>query len=410
MSQDIWDTIVPSSTSGNQLATYLNDFKDAVVSGFSGTSRPSELQEHGYWVDTTDQVGLGLVYFMFYDGTQDILVFTINMSTGSLVVPESESLMRIVQNSDDAVGPTLEFFKRRASGNGQAQSGDVAGNLDFNARSTDSELTIAQIQGIAAEAITNTQQGSYLVFKVSNIASGAMSEAMRLLNSNLGMGVTLPTEKIHIEGNVRSEKTSADAVGPKHYLKKKRIATNGQVLNNDLVGTLSFLSTDQLGADVEVAQIEVKASEDTTTTGQGTTLTIRTKPIGSTTFRDSIVIKNGDLENGGTETQFTIANNQVAFADVTGLLFDSAINNGGVFEFIIERDTSTEYFIESGTIRVTRDTDASDWLLSLESSHDDAGVTLDITATGQVQFKSTNMGGTGYVGTLTIKNLVKFAT
>ena len=53
MSSSIWGTIVPSTTSGNQLAVYLNDFKAAVVSGFSGTSRPAQLEAGGYWIDTT---------------------------------------------------------------------------------------------------------------------------------------------------------------------------------------------------------------------------------------------------------------------------------------------------------------------------------------------------------------------
>ena len=72
MSQGIYDDINPSTTSGTELATLLNDMKDATVSGFSGTSRPANLQAGGYWVDTTNDPTSW--DFMLYDGTTDITI------------------------------------------------------------------------------------------------------------------------------------------------------------------------------------------------------------------------------------------------------------------------------------------------------------------------------------------------
>ena len=81
MSQNIFSNINPSATSGNDLATILNDFKDAVASGFSGTARPANLQAGGYWVDTTLAPTPDFLWkYMMWTGTTDILVFTLNIN------------------------------------------------------------------------------------------------------------------------------------------------------------------------------------------------------------------------------------------------------------------------------------------------------------------------------------------
>ena len=90
MSQNVFSTINPATTSGTQLATLLVDFKNALMSGLSGTSRPSQLTQGGFWIDTTD-IGSPnfLMKFKLYDGTADNLVFSVNISTGQIVLSGS---------------------------------------------------------------------------------------------------------------------------------------------------------------------------------------------------------------------------------------------------------------------------------------------------------------------------------
>lgn len=295
MSQDIYNNIVPSSTSGNQLAEYLNDFKDAVVTGFSGTSRPANLQAGGYWIDTTD-TGSGFWDYKMYDGTQDILIFTINMNTGSVVLPAGEDLVRIVKSSNDAVAPQIQFYKRRIAGDGQTEAADAVGEIEFNARNDAStEVTIARIRAVAQEDITATQQGSYIAFEASTLAAAAYSEIMRLIDGKVGIGVTAPSESLHVAGHGKFQRVTNDAVGAQVKLKKARVASLGQVVNNDVVSLISAYSTDDTGAEIEVAQIEVKASQNHTGANQGSTFTIRTKVDNTSTFVDSLVIQNGVL-------------------------------------------------------------------------------------------------------------------
>ena len=93
MSQAIWDSIVPTITSGNQLATLLNNFKDAVVSGLSGATRPSQLQAGGTWVDTSADAS-GIWKFRLYDGSQDVEVFTINKTDEIVALHEAMFLLK----------------------------------------------------------------------------------------------------------------------------------------------------------------------------------------------------------------------------------------------------------------------------------------------------------------------------
>ena len=103
------------------------------------------------------------------------------------------------------------------------------------------------------------------------------------------------------------------------------------------------------------------------------------------------------------ETQATIANNQVAAADVVGLAFDGSEVRGARINYSIYRNTtggSAEELSETGTLRVSFLTVADDWEEPAHDSVGNAGVTFSITSAGQLQYTSTNMAGDNYVGTI----------
>ncbi len=97
------------------------------------------------------------------------------------------------------------------------------------------------------------------------------------------------------------------------------------------------------------------------------------------------------------ETQVTIANNQVAAADVTGLLFSGAAVRSFCADYQIYRNTTaggaTE-LSERGFLLGVFSTVASTWEITSGPAVGDAGVTFTITAAGQVQYTSTNITGT----------------
>ena len=108
MAQTIFSNIDPATKTGTQLATDLNNFKAALLSGLAGATRPDEVTAGGFWVDNaTDQNKL--VLYM-YDGTHDVKVLSIDQPTNKLEletgVPESAER---VKYGDAYVKPGRNF-------------------------------------------------------------------------------------------------------------------------------------------------------------------------------------------------------------------------------------------------------------------------------------------------------------
>jgi hypothetical protein len=268
MSQIIWNEIIPTATSGTQLATILNDFKNAVVSGLSGTSRPTELQAGGNWIDTTND-GIGLWDFKVYTGTTDITLFTLNKNTGTASISSTDTEFEIFKSSSDTEGGLLKFLKERASGT-QVLAGDALGEIDFVGTRNDTvEATQARISVISTDNVTSTTQGSSIVFEAVNTGTAALEEKARLLNGNLGVGTSTPGERIVARGNIKAERVVDSAVGPVFIGRKSRIASSGQVVNADSIIKLQGNSTDSTGAEVQVGSIEMLATQNHSDTARG---------------------------------------------------------------------------------------------------------------------------------------------
>jgi hypothetical protein len=333
MSQGIFSNIVPSTTSGNQLATLLNSFKDAVVSGFSGTSRPSALQAAGYWIDTTNDPTSW--DFKIYTGTLDITVFTMNLTTGLASIANADTLFEIAKISEDSVGPILRFLKQRVSGGGQTKDGDTIAEIQLRGTRDDGvEVTQARIRAFSSNDVTSLQQGAYITFEVTTENGASVAEVMRVIDGRVAIGTTVPDNALHVKGNgARVEKESDDAVGPKVYLEKKRIAGSGQTVTSDVIGTVEYVATDNTGAEVPSVQIEASVRENQTSGAQGSKLVIRNKKTGQSTFTDQITIAQevtvntdlivtGDLTVNGTTTTLNTATLDVEDSNVQ-------VNTGG---------------------------------------------------------------------------------
>ena len=144
MSGAIFSDINPATTSGNDLATLLNSFKDIIASGFSGTTRPVNLVAGGYWIDTTVSTAW---LFKIFDGTDDITVYTINPVTNTVSIAGASGSFSLSQISADAVGPILSFLKKRIATNGQTLVGDSLGEAHFKStRTVMDEITSGDIR------------------------------------------------------------------------------------------------------------------------------------------------------------------------------------------------------------------------------------------------------------------------
>lgn len=110
------------------------------------------------------------------------------------------------------------------------------------------------------------------------------------------------------------------------------------------------------------------------------------------------------LDPLGTERYCAIVNNQTSDANIDGLSFDAEKVSQASVDYLIQRVTTgggaTE-LIESGTFYAAYKPTSEDWVLSDVPST--AGVTLSITADGQVQYTSSNISGTASISKITFR-------
>lgn len=179
MSQTIFTTVDPT-ISGTALATLLNDFKDAVVSGMSGATRPTELDPGGYWVDTSGDPTTWVL--RLWTGVDDVQVAEIDLATGTSSVALAVDSFIVKKVSADTVGAIMELVKRRIATNGQVLSGDVVGEVRFVGRDNAAgDPVVAKILYTAGENQTSSAFGGTLDFYSTPLGQNALVNHMRFI-------------------------------------------------------------------------------------------------------------------------------------------------------------------------------------------------------------------------------------
>ncbi len=182
MSQSIWSSINPLTTSGLMLAALLDDFKDAIMTGFAGTSRPAQLQAGGVWVDTTNQTAPNYYWaFKIYDGSVDTEIFRISILNGFGGTLTANGTFTVQEIAADALGPVLEMIKNRIDDNGQVLSGDVVSEIRLIGR-TDAaaDPVVGYIRFTATDDMTASAYGGTWSLCSTPDASATITEHLRL--------------------------------------------------------------------------------------------------------------------------------------------------------------------------------------------------------------------------------------
>lgn len=212
MSQDIWTAINPTVTSGTTLATILNAFKNSIMSGFSGTSRPPNLQAGGFWIDTTNSLTPDFYYsFKIWSGTVDIEIFRINVNSnfGGIVTVFSD--FTVTQISADTTAAIFGLIKQRITSNGQVADGDVVADIQLVGRTdTSTNPIVANIKWTSSDAETSTVFGGYLSFYSTPDASATLTEHLRLISGLVESVVPHKMNSLRLVGqNVATSATIA---------------------------------------------------------------------------------------------------------------------------------------------------------------------------------------------------------
>lgn len=309
MAGTIFSDINPTTTSGTDLATLLNSFKDAYRSNLKGTTRPTNISAGGFWIDSTLEASPDyLVVLKMYDGADDISLLTMNVNTNTISVDRASGNFTIVQISADAVGPILKLFKSRIASSGQTLISDKLGQVQFIATdNAGSAVASAEISATSLNDTTATNSGGYLVFKTTDFNAASMTEKMRLYNGFLGVGEVTPTAMVHATGatGITSQSAATDnAVGSQITGRKKRTANSGKVLSSDVILKVESRSTNDAGAEIlDTATIESVAVENHTTTAHGTKWNFYVKL--ATTVTKTLQMVIGDTISFIPATAFT---------------------------------------------------------------------------------------------------------
>ncbi len=232
MSQDIFSSIDPS-ISGTALATALNAFKDAIVSGFSGTSRPAELGIGGMWVDTTNDPTSWSI--KVWTGTNDVSIFTIDLTNSLASVALAVDSFLVKKISADTVGAVMELVKRRIATNGQVLSGDIVGEIRATGRTnTSTNPVVAKIIFTATDDMTSSTYGGTLSFWSTPDGSATLTEHMRFIT---GLFETIVPHKLNsqilVPQNVATSATIAQLSGAKILVEMTGVtATDIQGINS----------------------------------------------------------------------------------------------------------------------------------------------------------------------------------
>lgn len=90
------------------------------------------------------------------------------------------------------------------------------------------------------------------------------------------------------------------------------------------------------------------------------------------------------------ELTFSLANNQVAAADVTGLAFSNAVVRSFVAQVSVAISATSDLYEEFELHGIQR---GADWSMSVESTGDESGIAFNISNLGQITYTSSNVSG-----------------
>lgn len=103
-------------------------------------------------------------------------------------------------------------------------------------------------------------------------------------------------------------------------------------------------------------------------------------------------------------TSFSLLNNQVSAANISGLSFDPASVRGAIVEYYINRSTDSSNYAEFGQLFLVYNPIAASWsearFKAGSSGPTISGVQLSITSGGQVQYTSDSIAGANYSGSI----------
>lgn len=168
----------------------------------------------------------------------------------------------------------------------------------------------------------------------------------------------------------------------------------GNLAATDVQGALNELQGD---IDTNASAISNHLSDATDAHDASAISVVPSGNLASTDVQSALVELQGDIDALPTasagdisETSFSLANNQVSAANVTGLAFANATVRGFNALVTVEIDATADLFEQFTLDGIQK---GASWNMSVSAVGDNSGVVFSITSAGQVQYTSANQAG-----------------
>lgn len=222
--------------------------------------------------------------------------------------------------------------------------------------------------------------GDYVIYNGSIWEKSDTTDAVASVNGQTGI-VSLDSDDI-TEGATNlyfTDERAQDAIG-------------AMIADSDTIDLTYTDGTPELKADVKTQMSitsdasGIKLSGDAATPGNSKYYGTDGSGVKGFHALPNVGASAGDL----VETSFSLANNQASAANVTGLSFSTAVVRSFKALVSVEIDATADLFEAFELVGINK---GGSFEMSVSAVGDESGVTLSITAGGQVQYTSANYAG-----------------
>jgi hypothetical protein len=365
------------STSVTTAETLLEEFATNI--GYPNTTAIPVGLISAHW-ETTKAAGGGVYYsyFKLYKrtsgGTETLLLISDNSSSVSVNTLQQISLTAfnnniITLNLTDRL--VLKIYARMVSGTANITLG-WDDTTDARLQLPGSSITYVP-ENIANKAtdLTSPDNTKYPTTLAVSTAIAAIPAGVTSFNTRTGAVTPQSGDYTKSDVGLSNVDNTSDANKPVSTAQQTALNLKADLASPTFTGTVSGITKSMVG----LGNVD-NTSDANKPISTATQTALDTKPTKSA----------GDIN----ETSFSVANNQAAAANVTGLAFAAGTVRGFNVLATVFIDATSDLFEEFQLVGINK---SGSFNMSVESVGDTSGIVFSITSAGQIQYTSSNYTG-----------------